>query len=561
MSQARSQNVETPSDPLPQLSTTDSSTDKTKSKNLQKNVSLFLLDITELKSLWKQGKVAELIEKSEAMTINRPNEFWGWNMLGLAKKTMGDFICAEVAFKKAIAIDPNNVETQHNLALSLQSQRKLPEAIKIYQRAISTNPVNFGLQNDFGNALQALGQHRQAIEIYQKCLLLKPTNPHFLYYNLGNSFLARSMYKKALNAYENALLTSVNFAEAHNGIGNVFQAQGDYENALKSYKKCLLINPKFFIAQTNMANVLQLQGDLEGAAEAYDDVLRMNPNYHPALQGSVKLLKTHSPVKKKYHPIFEFDRKIKKMNNKLLSIGDRSSLSKYILEGLSFVDASGHNLNSGRAQIFRTSSVDLNCRRHTKIFKTQDIIPEFCFGCFKVQIDVVSFQDLVKLTSLFYNLEINEDLPRKTLVELRPNVLGNYKGLVYCRGIEQAEEVRKLMDNQLTGTLQLSKSVHIKRGCSEFPQKFPEFEKVSTKLNHMMDYPLEWKNSELLFDKNNEHRSRNKEVPSLTGFCLSDFYVIQKWLDYAKGLGDPSVEVFKDLPVKYVDIYQIALRR
>ena len=30
--------------------------------------------------------------------------------------------------------------------------------------------------------------------------------------------------------------------------------------------------------------------------------------------------------------------------------------------------------------------------------------------------------------------------------------------------------------------------------------------------------------------------------PSLAGFCLSDFYIIQKWIDYAKGLKDQSVK-------------------
>jgi len=44
-------------------------------------------------------------------------------------------------------------------------------------------------------------------------------------------------------------------------------------------------------------------------------------------------------------------------------------------------------------------------------------------------------------------------------------------------------------------------------------------------------------------------------------FCLSDFYIIQKWIDYAKGIGDQSIKVFEDRPIIYQDIYDKAKER
>ena len=58
-----------------------------------------------------------------------------------------------------------------------------------------------------------------------------------------------------------------------------------------------------------------------------------------------------------------------------------------------------------------------------KIFDERGIIPKFCFGCFKVQVEAASFLDLIKVTSIFYNFDFKEDLTRKTMIELRPNVL------------------------------------------------------------------------------------------------------------------------------------------
>jgi hypothetical protein len=36
---------------------------------------------------------------------------------------------------------------------------------------------------------------------------------------------------------------------------------------------------------------------------------------------------------------------------------------------------------------------------------------------------------------------------------------------------------------------------------------------------------------------------------------LSDFYSIQKWIDYAKGIGDQSIESFNDRPIIFKNIY------
>ena len=47
-------------------------------------------------------------------------------------------------------------------------------------------------------------------------------------------------------------------------------------------------------------------------------------------------------------------------------------------------------------------------------------------------------------------------------------------------------------------------------------------------------------------------------VASLHKFCLSDFYIIQKWIDYAKGIGDQSIETFNDRPIIFKDIYEMA---
>ena len=116
---------------------------------------------------------------------------------------------------------------------------------------------------------------------------------------------------------------------------------------------------------------------------------------------------------------------------------------------MSYISEDSFKYKTPLSQIYKRNTVDLNCKRHKKIFDTSDIIPEFCFECFKVQVEVGTFIDLVKLTSLFYKFDFEEDLTKKTIVELRPNISGYYKGLIYCNGLDQAEAVKILLDVSL----------------------------------------------------------------------------------------------------------------
>ena len=76
-----------------------------------------------------------------------------------------------------------------------------------------------------------------------------------------------------------------------------------------------------------------------------------------------------------------------------------------------------------------------------------------------------------------------------------------------------------------------------------------------------MRFPKEWKLIEHQFDKDELIKAKPNINKSFQEFCLSDFYVIQKWIDYAKGIKDQSIEIFNDRPIIFRDIYEIAKMR
>jgi len=47
----------------------------------------------------------------------------------------------------------------------------------------------------------------------------------------------------------------------------------------------------------------------------------------------------------------------------------------------------------------------------------------------------------------------------------------------------------------------------------------------------------------------------------LSGLNLSDVLIIRKWIDYARGIGDPSVDLLNQNTVYYQNIYDQAKAR
>ena len=77
-----------------------------------------------------------------------------------------------------------------------------------------------------------------------------------------------------------------------------------------------------------------------------------------------------------------------------------------------------------------------------------------------------------------------------------------------------------------------------------------------------MQYGDGWKDVEVMHDKTYRTSEPRQILPSLKGVSLQDATVIRKWLDYAKGLDDPSCEDFRIDNILYPDVYEIGrLRR
>ena len=149
--------------------------------------------------------------------------------------------------------------------------------------------------------------------------------------------------------------------------------------------------------------------------------------------------------------------------------------------------------------MFKKNSKNLNCQSHFKVFNKFNIIIKFCFSCYKIQVNTINVVDLIKLSFLFKNLELKNNNTRKCIVETRNKVGGNYKGYIYCDGIEDAKNILELVKKETKQANLNPLNINIKHGCSEFYKPYPKFEKLNFNKEEMR-YDEEWKAKEKLID-------------------------------------------------------------
>jgi len=202
-------------------------------------------------------------------------------------------------------------------------------------------------------------------------------------------------------------------------------------------------------------------------------------------------------------------------------------------------DAHSIQLFRGQADVGWDMAHPGGCNRHASIFLKHGVIPKYCFDCYKVAVSPRTIIELFKLTMVFVNLKLPHDNCRKCMVEMRPEITGTYKGLIYCRSFSEAKEIVNIVQDVISEQISKKISITIKRGCSEYSITYPEYANVGDS-STTMEYKPEWKIFEDAVDKNLTYQigAPDKEKYNHPTYTLKDADTLYYWLRYASALGD-----------------------
>lgn len=146
-----------------------------------------------------------------------------WELLKEAYQAQmeGDFDHAVELYEKSIAVQPT-AEAHTFLGWTFHFQGKIDQAIEQCKRAIEIDPDFGNPYNDIGAYLIEMLRYDEAIPWLERATEAKRYDPrHFPYFNLGRIYLAKEMYSRARENFENALRLEPRYQLAREALENL----------------------------------------------------------------------------------------------------------------------------------------------------------------------------------------------------------------------------------------------------------------------------------------------------------------------------------------------------
>ncbi|HEX5733304.1 MAG TPA: winged helix-turn-helix domain-containing protein [Blastocatellia bacterium] len=146
-----------------------------------------------------------------------------------------DWTGAELEFKRAIELDPANIDAHTLYGYCLQAKGRADEAVVEMRRAQEIDPVWAVTNNDVANALYLARRYDEAIEHAQDSLKLKPNRRLFCI--MGQTYLEKGMPEQAISAFRQALNIQENHVFAQAGLGYTYARLGKRSEALEAIRR------------------------------------------------------------------------------------------------------------------------------------------------------------------------------------------------------------------------------------------------------------------------------------------------------------------------------------
>lgn len=410
---------------------------------------------------------------------------------------------------------------------------------------------NITTSKEFKDVVKNLNarQFDTALNSLSKLSTIHP-NDYYILKLFASIYFKKSEWNNALKYYKKLLMFNRDKFKVYNNLGLIFFNLGKINKSIDNFKKSTNDMPNL-TAYNNLGIAYYEIGKYENAIENYLAALELDQNNYQAKKSIINLLTFYQPNNFKKNPIIKLNQKISEIYKEIQieNLNNSHEIKKIFSSNKDIINTFKNSFFLDETEIFRKNSRNLNCTRHFKIFNEFKIIPKFCFSCYKVQITLFNVMDLIKLYFIFNNLSLEKNNIRKCMIEMRNNIKGNYKGYIYCDGLDEAKLISDSLNEIVKKTYTQEFKIEIKHGCSEFYESYPTFKKINFKGIQEMEYQSEWEEKENIIDKRIPIRENNdKKILGVTikGINLSDILIIKNWLVFAKIINDESYKLIYD---------------
>ncbi len=211
-------------------------------------------------SLYHERRFDEATTVFKAYTESKPENPWGFYMVGLSSWKSGDRAGAEAAFGRALQLDSTHVKAHLNLSRVLLEDGRPSEAVSHIERAITLDSASGEGYRLLGRAYDALGKTDSAVAAFQKALV-RDDGDVWAMNNLAMVFIGQGKFEDALGPLARATQLAPEVATFQNNLGIALERSGHLTAAAQAYQAAIVADSTYGKASANLARVQQLKED------------------------------------------------------------------------------------------------------------------------------------------------------------------------------------------------------------------------------------------------------------------------------------------------------------
>lgn len=191
---------------------------------------------------------------------------------------------AIVAFKQALAYEPQNATALTNIGNIYLSLNKNVEAIKAFKTLVASQvystdlPGRADAQLQLANAYLQDKQYSESEKAYKEAARLNPSNP-LPDYSLGLQYLNTDRLQEAEAQFLKVKAKSPRDGNVYYGLGSLYNKQGKFADAVESLQTAIQLKPNFPAARYELGVALSKLGRNDEAAEQLKSLTNDKSSY------------------------------------------------------------------------------------------------------------------------------------------------------------------------------------------------------------------------------------------------------------------------------------------
>jgi len=216
----------------------------------------------DAETAFHEKRYGDAVELFTRYTERKSENPWGFYMLGLSAWQSGDFDKAQIAFERAIELDPRHVKSYLNLGRVLIDSGEPEEALIPLRKALEIDPESSVAYRLKGRVFDDIRQRPQAVESYQRAIQIDNTDAWSMN-NLGLVLIEEGLYGQALLPLARAVEIDSTNAKFFNNLGMALEHVGHFRAAEQAYASSVTLDESFEKAGFNLARVQEVREELD----------------------------------------------------------------------------------------------------------------------------------------------------------------------------------------------------------------------------------------------------------------------------------------------------------